>query len=95
MTAPVAPVTDCATGSGDKQSGDALAEFVSRPQVVKINAAALAWAKRQLCRAHAPCVNSHERTPIHSGLKPMWSRVPHKGTPAFYALKRVKDRMPA
>jgi hypothetical protein len=73
MTAPVAPVSDCATGSGDKQSGDALAVFVSRPQVVKINAAALAWmfqkltrtrahiletARAALCRASSPAVNA-------------------------------------
>ena len=40
-------------------------------------------------------------TPIHYGLlyplglKPMWSRMPYERTPTFYALKRVKDRMPA
>jgi hypothetical protein len=53
MTAPVAPVSDCATGSGDKQSGDALAVFVSRPQVVKINAAALAWMLHKFTRSIA------------------------------------------
>jgi hypothetical protein len=52
MTAPIAPVTHCVTGSGDKQSGDALAVFVPRPQVVKINAAAGA-----LCRAFCFNVN--------------------------------------
>src|SRR5512139_1959577 len=72
MAAPVVPVTDCVTDSWDQRSGDALAVFVSRPQVVKINSAAAA-----LCRASSPSVNSH------------------KGTPTFYALKRVKVRMPA
>src|SRR5512139_2777373 len=65
MTAPVVPVTDCVTGSGDRQSGDALAVFVSRPQVVKINAAALAHA---LCTALSFSVNSPRGTPIHNGL---------------------------
>jgi hypothetical protein len=55
MTAPVVPITGGVTGSGDKQSGDALAVFVSRPQVVKINAAAVAHA---LCRASSPGVNA-------------------------------------
>src|SRR4030066_340059 len=67
MTAPVVvPITDCVTGSGDQQSGDALAVFVSRPQVVKINAAAAA-----LCRATLLAVNSLQVTPIHHGLKPV------------------------
>jgi hypothetical protein len=65
MTAPVVPITDCVTGSGDRQSGDALAEFVSRPQVVKINAAATA-----LCRASALAVNSRAEIPIDDGFKP-------------------------
>ncbi|HSJ80532.1 MAG TPA: hypothetical protein VK910_04890, partial [Thiobacillus sp.] len=61
MTAPVVPVTDCATGSRDKQSGDALAVFVSRPQVVMINAAAQGrmsgTSGPALCRATALAVN--------------------------------------
>jgi len=89
MTAPVVPITDCVTGSGDQRSGDALAVFVSRPQVVKITAAAAA-----LCPAASPGVNSRRGTPIHHALKPMWGRMSHEGTPTFYALKRVTDRMP-
>ncbi|MBT9540640.1 hypothetical protein [Thiobacillus sp.] len=53
MTAPVVPVNVCVSNSRDLQSGDALAVFVSRPQVVKINAAASAWVFHQLARALA------------------------------------------
>jgi predicted nucleic acid-binding protein len=31
---------------------------------------------------------------IHYGLKPVWSHMPHKGTPIHYGLKPVWSRMP-